>query len=177
MATAQPLPPQLRALDAVPRQARPPLVSPLAPGATKPAPFAQEEPSFLPVLEAEERERRTLVPPGAALRLWFQYAQQALVLPLSEVWVLGRATANLPQDTRAEARSPLAKNKTVSREHCLVRRRDDHVIVIDLNSTNGTYLNSQRLEPFREYTLAEGDELRLATLRISIRFVDSGLSQ
>jgi len=141
-------------------------------GATKPAPQVYEEPSFLPALEAEERERRSILPHDASLQLTFEPSGHALMLPLSDAWILGRATMNLPASTPTGAKAAVAKNKTVSREHCMIRRRDDHAIVIDLKSTNGTFINGMRLDPYREYVLAEGDELKLATLRAAVTFVD-----
>lgn len=46
----------------------------------------------------------------------------------------------------------------VSREHCLAIRRDDQVLICDLNSTNGTYLNEIRITCA---PLAPDDRLRL----------------
>ncbi len=105
-----------------------------------------------------------------SLRLLFQFSGQTLLLPLTDSWILGRATLNMPAATPVAARSAVAQNKTVSREHCMFRFSDNHAVVIDLKSTNGTYINGQRLEPYREYILVDGDELRMATLRSTVSF-------
>lgn len=47
----------------------------------------------------------------------------------------------------------------VSRHHCMLRVSSDEVTVIDLGSSNGTYLNGQRVRS--QATLRSGDELQL----------------
>lgn len=53
----------------------------------------------------------------------------------------------------------------VSRNHaCLHRRAADTVVMIDLGSSNGTWLNGTRLTPNVEYPLNNGDHLQFALL-------------
>jgi hypothetical protein len=58
----------------------------------------------------------------------------------------------------------------VSRAHCLLRRRDRCLLVTDLGSTNGTYLNGELLLPHRDYVLADGDHLVLGSLHLIVFF-------
>jgi pSer/pThr/pTyr-binding forkhead associated (FHA) protein len=51
----------------------------------------------------------------------------------------------------------------VSRHHCLLRVRGEEVTVSDLGSSNGTYLNGQRVRS--QAILLNGDELRVAAFR------------
>lgn len=141
-------------------------------GVTKPAAPLSDQPSFMAALDSEARIARSVVTPAAIVRLVFQFSGQILLLPLNESWIVGRATLNLPPGTPIESRTAVAQNKTVSREHCMFRFLDNHAVVVDLKSTNGTYINGQRLEPYREYILAEGDELRMATLRSTVSFIE-----
>ena len=145
-------------------------------GATKPAPPLDEQPSFMTALGSEARAYRSVVTPATTLRLVFQFSGQTLLLPLTDSWIVGRATLNMPPSTPVAARSAVAQNKTISREHCMFRFADNHAVVVDLKSTNGTYLNGQRLEPYRETILAEGDELRMATLRTTVSFIEQTVS-
>jgi diguanylate cyclase (GGDEF)-like protein len=46
----------------------------------------------------------------------------------------------------------------VSRKHARFERRDNHWLVIDLNSTNGTYVND---EPVTEHRLRKGDHIKI----------------
>ncbi|NLX08740.1 MAG: FHA domain-containing protein [Chloroflexi bacterium] len=58
----------------------------------------------------------------------------------------------------------------VSRRHCMLLRRGDRLVVIDLASSNGTYLNDERLLPYQEYAIAHGDRLILGTLHLAVFF-------
>jgi pSer/pThr/pTyr-binding forkhead associated (FHA) protein len=54
----------------------------------------------------------------------------------------------------------------VSRHHCLLRVRGDEATVIDLGSSNGTYLNGHRVRS--QAVLQSGDELRVAAFRFAL---------
>lgn len=58
----------------------------------------------------------------------------------------------------------------ISRRHCLLKRRGNHLILTDLAGANGTYCNGERLLAFQEYIVSSGDELILGTLRMRITF-------
>lgn len=49
----------------------------------------------------------------------------------------------------------------ISRQHVLFKQQGEDVHVVDLESTNGTVLNGERLDPNREYPVADGDTLEL----------------
>jgi hypothetical protein len=63
-------------------------------------------------------------------------------------------------------------HKSVSREHCSVGIANDELLVTDLNSTNGTYVDGERIG--RSTILPVGAELRLGqvTLRHTLRSRD-----
>lgn len=51
---------------------------------------------------------------------------------------------------------------SVSGTHCKVQKENDRIVLIDLNSTNGTYLKSgEKLSPNVPYTLRNGDSFYL----------------
>ena len=56
----------------------------------------------------------------------------------------------------------LSFNEEISREHCKIVWHDSQYYIVDLNSTNGTYLNSEMLAPNQEYPIRPGDHLRLS---------------
>jgi pSer/pThr/pTyr-binding forkhead associated (FHA) protein len=59
----------------------------------------------------------------------------------------------------------------VSRRHAAIRQGEEQSLNIwDLGSSNGTYLNGQKLSAHRPYRLHDGDELRLGQMMIRIRF-------
>lgn len=56
----------------------------------------------------------------------------------------------------------------VSRRHAQIRRVDDGYEIKDLESTNGTWVNEQRLVPNKPYPLASGALLRLGRMRMVV---------
>ena len=57
----------------------------------------------------------------------------------------------------------------VSRRHARIYTRDGTCFVEDLDSTNGTFLNGERLTPYLPYAFQDGDELMFGTMHISVR--------
>jgi hypothetical protein len=58
----------------------------------------------------------------------------------------------------------------VSRKHVVIRHEDHYLTIEDLQSTNGTRLNGQRLVPGDKRLLREGDEVLLGRLSIVLTF-------
>lgn len=58
----------------------------------------------------------------------------------------------------------------LSRRHAKVRRTALGYEIIDLSSTNGTWLNDERLIPHKPYPLTSGSQLRLGRMRFVILF-------
>lgn len=63
-----------------------------------------------------------------------------------------------------------AAEQGVSRRHAAIRRAEDSLMLLDLNSTNGTFLNGQRLPPQQPRVLRDGDEIRLGRLVMRVFF-------
>lgn len=55
----------------------------------------------------------------------------------------------------------VSDNTAVGRHHADILWHDDAYFVVDMNSTNHTYLNGQEIAPGMEYMLQNGDELTL----------------
>lgn len=60
-------------------------------------------------------------------------------------------------------------DRLVSRHHAQIRRVGTQFLLADLDSTNGTYVNGERVT---EYPLQDGDSIQIAP-RFQLRFVDS----
>lgn len=58
----------------------------------------------------------------------------------------------------------------VSRQHCMLRRLNNRLVVSDLDSTNGTSLNGYPLPPLEDRLVAHGDKLILGTLHLIVSF-------
>ena len=61
-------------------------------------------------------------------------------------------------------------NKYVSRRHFQVRQETDVYYISDLGSTNGTYLNGERLEPGKEHILRDEDIVTLGDGQVVLVF-------
>lgn len=60
------------------------------------------------------------------------------------------------------------KSDSVSRRHCVLVVRDGRVLVQDLKSRNGTFVNEKRLPPDRAKVLKPGDMLRVGKLEFEM---------
>jgi len=63
-----------------------------------------------------------------------------------------------------------AVEKGVSRQHAALEVNEDTLMLLDVGSSNGTYLNGQRLLPNQPRVLRDGDEVRLGKLVAHIYF-------
>jgi pSer/pThr/pTyr-binding forkhead associated (FHA) protein len=110
--------------------------------------------------------------PGSPVLLQFLPSGMCITLALDRPTVLGRHSfAASPTPDRVVDLSHLGAEKHgVSRQHCLLRRQGAHLILTDLGSTNGTYLNGERISPHRPHRLSEGDRLILGTLHLVVFF-------
>lgn len=83
---------------------------------------------------------------------------------------LGRADQDFMPDIDLESFD--AFEQGVSRQHAVLRRQNDTVVLIDLHSANSTFLNGQRLVADQPRILRDGDEIRLGQLVLRVTFED-----
>lgn len=57
---------------------------------------------------------------------------------------------------------------SISRNHCMIYRKDNLFMVEDLDSTNGTLINGYKLNPHEKYYINDGDKLTLADLEFDV---------
>jgi hypothetical protein len=63
--------------------------------------------------------------------------------------------------------------KGVSRTHAALRRLKNTLFLVDMGSSNGTFVNGQRLVSEQPNMLIEGDEIRLGNLVATITYTPS----
>lgn len=98
-------------------------------------------------------------------------AQDPIVLPSKDKITIGRSDPNTSQFPDVDLTPFGAVEDGVSRSHaCLQRTEDDTLNLIDMDSSNGTYLNGQRLIPHQPRILHDGDEIRVGRLTFRIYF-------
>ena len=67
------------------------------------------------------------------------------------------------------------KSESVSRKHCIIVRKDNRVLVQDLKSRNGTFVNGKRLPTDKAKVLKPGDLLKVASLEFEV-LIEPGLN-
>ena len=92
------------------------------------------------------------------------------ILPLASrnEFTLGRLSEGQPIMPDIDLTPYQAYASGVSRLHAVVKRDAERVLVMDLGSSNGTYLNGRRLNPHMEESLNHGDIVALGKLKIQI---------
>jgi hypothetical protein len=98
------------------------------------------------------------------------YDAQPIRVDLEHDKTLGRTDQEFVPDINLDNFD--AFERGVSRQHARLRRQNDTVVIIDLNSANSTFLNGQRLAADQPRILRDGDEIRLGQLVLRITFED-----
>jgi len=96
-------------------------------------------------------------------------AEPTTIIPNAE-FVIGRRDANSGAAPDLDLTAFGALEKGVSRLHVALRRGDEVLSIIDLDSANGTFLNGQRLASHVPRLLRDGDEIRLGRLVLHVYF-------
>jgi predicted component of type VI protein secretion system len=60
------------------------------------------------------------------------------------------------------------KSESVSRKHCVLVLREGRLLIQDLQSRNGTFVNDQRLAPDRARVLKPGDKIQVGKLGFEV---------
>ncbi len=100
--------------------------------------------------------------------LYVRGEKSPLVLPQKQRLVLGRLNAGHIPDVDL---SPFgAFEKGVSTRHAALERGSDQLMIIDLRSTNGTYLNRVPVEASIPTQVLDGAEVQLGDLILRLYF-------
>jgi CheY-like chemotaxis protein len=89
---------------------------------------------------------------------------------LKEVMVLGREDPDHEVFPEIDLSPYHAYTHGVSRRHAVIQVKHGHIIIKDLDSTNGTRLNDFDLMADTDYRLRHGDELTLGQLKLQVMF-------
>jgi hypothetical protein len=92
------------------------------------------------------------------------------IFPISErdEFTLGRLSENQPIEPDIDLTPFKAFDNGVSRLHAVIRRNKGNAVVVDLGSSNGTYVNGLRIMPNIEQPLRHGDIVALGKLKMQI---------
>jgi len=92
------------------------------------------------------------------------------ILPFSDrkEFTLGRLSDNQPIEPDLDLSPYKAFDNGVSRLHAVIRHKEDGVVLVDVGSSNGTYINGVRILPNIEHPLRHGDIVALGKLKMQI---------
>jgi len=113
-----------------------------------------------------------LAPPAAPLQSWLSLhlIDNGQILPLANrtEFTLGRSAEGQPIVPDVDLSLHNAYANGVSRLHAAIKLVKNQAILVDLGSSNGTFLNSARLSPYIETPIAHGDIIYLGKLKIQV---------
>jgi hypothetical protein len=94
------------------------------------------------------------------------------IIPLRQVSsvILGRIDHRSANRPDVDLSRYGAAERGVSRQHARLEIVDNHLFIVDLGSSNGTFYRTQRLQPHKPCMLKRGDEVILARLAMQVMF-------
>jgi len=95
---------------------------------------------------------------------------ERLVMEENKTYMLGRFDTGKYTATDIDLTPYGAIDRGVSRQHAILHLEDNSLYITDLDSTNGTFVGGQRLEPHEPTIIHKGDEVLLGRLAIQIMF-------
>jgi len=111
-------------------------------------------------------------PPPAHSRSWISLnmieSGQILSLADRTEFTVGRSAEGQPIVPDVDLSPHNAYANGVSRLHAVLKLVQEQVVIMDLGSSNGTYLNGFRLPPYVDTPMEHGDVIFLGSLKIQV---------
>ena len=94
---------------------------------------------------------------------------QPITIQETKAFILGRVSSEIKTPEPLVDLTHLdALELGISRVHAMIRQTEDGYQIIDLESSNGTWLENQRLVPKQPYAIDSGDRIRLGRLNMLV---------
>jgi hypothetical protein len=106
---------------------------------------------------------------GAIVTLEVISSHERVQVPLDSPAILGRKEGPGGEDI-LDLSDHDAYRLGVSRRHCMLQRHGTYLLVTDLGSSNGTFLNDKRILPSQHHIVAHADKLTLGALHLTVNF-------
>lgn len=107
---------------------------------------------------------------GSSIILHVRDADEPLELTPAHRVIFGRSDNSQSVAPDVDLAPFGALDKGVSRQHAALEISEDTLMLLDIGSANGTFLNGQRLLPNQPRVLRDGDEVRFGKLVTYIYF-------
>lgn len=141
-------------------------------GRKKTDPLAADETGWMgETLEIESvaRPQPSLAP--TAIRLRIGPEKRIVEMSLEKSILIGRGDPDSNIFPEVDVTDDIAPDKSVSRRHAVITKTENQVIIEDVGSINGTYLNGKRVASHNPEPLNNGDTLQCGKLLIEIELV------
>jgi pSer/pThr/pTyr-binding forkhead associated (FHA) protein len=104
-----------------------------------------------------------------AIRLRIGPRKREVEMPLNVITHLGRVDAAASVFPEVDLTDDSDVAQGVSRRHARIFKQGGAVVVEDMGSINGTFVNGHRLDPYLPEVLNDGDMLQLGKLQIEVK--------
>lgn len=102
--------------------------------------------------------------------MYFDYVEEPLIVQIGQQAILGRRTLDPTMQPRIDLNPYGGFSKGISRVHAIIRRSESGLSIEDLASSNGTWVNGERLPAYTRKALTSGDHVLLGELSFEIHF-------
>lgn len=119
--------------------------------------------------ELREQITREHLPPAQGIALYVLNSGEKVALCMEQEFMLGRDEGDslFPMIDLTDFE---AFEKGVSRQHAIVKTMDERYMLIDNNSSNGTWINGDRLLPNSPHPIHSGNVIQLGRLKLVVVF-------
>ena len=107
-----------------------------------------------------------LIPEGG-VAIYAAGTLKPFYLRIDKEMIIGRKVGDTPENF-LDLSELDGFNMGLSRRHAMIRKAEVGYEVIDLSSTNGTWLNDERLVPDKPYQIMNGAQLRVGRLKLLV---------
>jgi len=131
-----------------------------------------EETNVLPG-SVEEVFQKAIKPPPEGIAIYVREFAAPIEVRKEHAFTLGRLLAGDNEQDFVDLKPFGGYENGVSRRHALVRRTAEGFEILDLGSTNGTWMDKKRLTPEKPYPIKSGSPISLGRLQIFMVFQES----
>jgi hypothetical protein len=109
-------------------------------------------------------------PTAGILRVTILESQIIFDIPFGQQILIGRLDLKSDVVPTIDLTDHRGVEMGISRRHAQITFEDGKPQILDLNSTNGTWLEKKRLSPYQPHPLSNGDRLTLGNLVMRVDF-------